>query len=88
VGQIQVKAGIVDINNSKLATGLVQQPNEALKQLGREGVPISPSEISIGDHGNVIIDNARYASALASSINPIAADTNYACGNNYKCKPK
>jgi hypothetical protein len=51
--------------------------------------PIKPSDISIDQHGQVVIANKEFSASLSAwhDLNAATEDTNYCCAcNGYKCK--
>ena len=75
--------GIINRQETEMAT---KQPESSLPRIG-------PDDVTIDETGKVIMINPSLISSLtklaAGDIargGSAAADTNYGCGNNYKCE--
>lgn len=66
-------------------------PEDIAKELENDVPTIKASDISLSNSGHIIITNGDYRKDLLEFYKDptnVAGDTNYGCGNNYKCKPQ
>lgn len=72
-----------------LRNGLIQKQVMMFSELVQDGAIVRPSEISIDDHGRVIIKNEKWSKILKERVkktsmtegaNPSFFDTNCQCG--------
>lgn len=75
-------AGKAGINNSDLATYLVQDQSDALSDLSTLYGAVTPAEISISDDGVVYINNESFKKFAKNLIaNPVVPVAGWGCAN-------
>jgi hypothetical protein len=75
--------GSVTLQNPVLRNLLVQEPSEAMDWLKTKVSAVQPSEVSIDDHGGVVVANAAFAKEIAERLqtNRVDAAGDTACSN-------
>lgn len=81
--QVTVNGSIVTIDNPLLPTALVQEHANMLHDLSTmgEGKHIHVKDISIDEAGRVIVNNPKFAAAVANTVAAAAAGSSVGNGN-------